>query len=90
VPNGIYEIDLRSAELQGNRPGQRLFDVIIENSLVLPAHDIFYEVDGAFIADDHRFFIEVTDGRMDVRFIARAGSKKPVINALRITHRPDR
>lgn len=90
VPNGIYEIDLRFAELQGTRPGQRLFDVIVENSMVLPAHDIVYEVDGPFIADDQRFFIEVTDNRMDVRFIARAGFKKPVINALRITHRPDR
>jgi subtilisin family serine protease len=90
VPNGVYEVDLRSAELQNVRPGQRLFDVIVENTLVLPAYDIVYEADSTFTADDQRFFVEVTDNRMDVRFVPRAGFKKPVINALRVTHRPDR
>jgi hypothetical protein len=69
--------------------GKRLFDVIVENTLVLPAHDITYDV-GTLAADNHTFFVEVVDGRMDVRFIARAGSESPVINALRITQRPDR
>lgn len=89
VPNGIYEIDLRFAELQNITFGRRLYDVIIENTLVLPAHDIAYEV-GTFTADDHRFFVEVTDGRMDIRFVSRARSERPIINALRVTHRPDR
>ncbi len=89
VPNGVYQVDLRFAELDKVQPGGRLFDVITENTLQLPAHDIFYEV-GRFAADDHTFFVEVTDGRMDIRLIPRAGSAKPVINALRITHRPDR
>ena len=56
---------------------------------MLPAHDIGYEV-GRHVADNHTFFVEVTDGRMDVRLIPRAGSAPPVVNALRITHRPDR
>jgi hypothetical protein len=64
--------------------------VIVENTLVLPAYDIVYEADSTFTADDQRFFVEVTDNRMDVRFVPRAGFKKPVINALRVTHRPDR
>lgn len=89
VPNGIYEIDLRFAELQNVDFGDRLFDVIVEQSLLLPAHDIYYEV-GRRVADDHRFFIEVADGRLDVRLVPRAGAKKPVINALRVRHRPDR
>ena len=33
-------------------------------------------------------FVEVTDNRMDVRFISRVGM--PLVNAVRITHRPDR
>jgi hypothetical protein len=41
-------------------------------------------------AKQSTFFVEVVDARMDVRFIARAGSDNPVINALRVTHRPDR
>jgi hypothetical protein len=66
-----------------------VFDVVIEDSLVLPAHDVNYEV-GTFAADDNVFFVEVLDQRLDVRFIARAGFEKPAINALRVTRRPDR
>jgi subtilisin family serine protease len=90
VPNGIYQVDFKFAELEPKmKNGKRLFDVIVENTLVLPAHDITYDV-GTLAADNHTFFVEVVDGRMDVRFIARAGSESPVINALRITQRPDR
>lgn len=90
IPNGVYEVDLGFAELQKNvGPGKRLFDVIIEDTLVLPAHDITFEV-GHFAAESRTFFVPVTDGRLDVRFVPRAGSKKPVINSLRAVHRPDR
>jgi subtilisin family serine protease len=89
VPNGVYEVDFRFAELDNVRPGKRLYDVIIENTLVLPAHDVRYEV-GRFVADDHVFFIEVTDRRMDVRLVPRSGFDVPSLGALRITHRPDR
>lgn len=89
VPNGIYQIELRSAELENMKIGKRLFDVIVENTTVLPAHDIAFEA-GTFKADDHTFFVEVLDNRLDVRFVPRAGSNPPIINALRVTHRPDR
>lgn len=89
VPNGVYDVALRFAEWQNVGEGGRLFDVIIEDTLVLPAHDITYEV-GRRYADDHHFFIEVTDEQMDVRFVPRAGSKPPIVNAVRVTHRPDR
>jgi subtilisin family serine protease len=89
VPNGTYQIDLRFAELANVRLGRRLFDVIIEDTVVLPAHDIFYEV-GRYAAESRTFFVDVTNGQMDVRLIPRAGSELPVINALRITHRIDR
>jgi subtilisin family serine protease len=89
VPNGIYQVDLRFAEFENLAPGRRVFDVVVENTLVLPAHDIIYEV-GRFAADAKTFFVEVIDGRADIRLIPRAGFQKPVINALRITRRPDR
>jgi hypothetical protein len=89
VPNGIYEVDLRFAELERINMAKRLYDVVVENTEVLPAHDIVYDV-GQMTADVHKFFVEVTDNRMDVRFIAIAGYKPPVVNALRVTHRPDR
>jgi subtilisin family serine protease len=89
VPNGIYQVDMNFAELTNIKLGKRLYDVIVENTVVLPAHDIVYEV-GNLKADKHTFFIEVTDGQMDVRLIPRAGYEAPVINSLRVTHRPDR
>ena len=90
IANGIYEVELRFAELSARVDfGERLFDVIVEDTLVLPAHDIAYEV-GRYAADDNRFFVEVEDGRIDVRFIGRPDTEPAVINALRVTHRPDR
>jgi hypothetical protein len=89
VPNGVYEVELRFAELTALSFGERLFDVVIENTEVLPAHDIRYEVD-ARAADDYTFLVEVSDGRLDVRFVPQAGFSEPVINALRVTHRTDR
>jgi subtilisin family serine protease len=89
VPNGIYQIDFSFAELERVRVGERLFDAIVEETVVLPAHDIQYEV-GRFAAELRTFFVPVTDGRLDVRLLPRSGSKPAVINALRVTHRPDR
>jgi hypothetical protein len=86
VPNGVYQVEVGFAELTNARPGQRLFDVIIENENVLPAHDISYSV-GTFRADRQTFYVYVADGRLDVRFIGRASL--PVVNSLSITHRPD-
>jgi hypothetical protein len=85
---GIYQVELRFAELARTRPNTHLFDVILENNLVLPAHDIALEV-GSFAADDHSFFIRVDDGSLDVRLIRRAGFGQPIINAVRVTSRPD-
>jgi len=89
LPNGVYEVDLRFAELQNRRAGTRLFDVIIENNLVLPSHDVAGEV-GSFYADKHVFFVPITDGQANIRFVGRAGSAPPIVNAIRVRHRPDR
>ena len=89
VPNGVYQVDLRFAELENLGAGGRLFDVVVEDTLVLPSYDVAARV-GNFAADAHTFFVEVTDGRMDIRLIPDARRSKPVLNALRITHRPDR
>jgi len=45
---------------------------------------------GTRTADAHTFFVEVTDGRLDIRLIPNVGFADPVINALRVTHRTDR
>ena len=88
LPNGVYEVDLRFAEIARTNPGRHLFDVIIEGNLVLPAHDIAAEV-GSFAADNHVFYVVVTDGQLNIRFIARTGFGQPIINAIQVMHRPD-
>ena len=88
LPNGVYEVDLRFAELVQRNPGTRLFDVIIEGNFSLPAHDIAGEV-GSFAADQHVFFVPVTDGQLNIRLVGRAGNAAPVVNAIQVVHRPD-
>ncbi|MGH3658682.1 MAG: malectin domain-containing carbohydrate-binding protein, partial [Micromonosporaceae bacterium] len=88
LPNGVYEVDLRFAELTNVQPGSRLYDVIIEGSFSLPAHDTVGEV-GTFAADQHVFFVPVTDGQLNIRFVGRAGNAPPVVNAIQVIHRPD-
>ena len=80
-----YGAELNASE----KIGKRLFDVIVEDSLILPAHDIVYQV-GTLTAENRTFFLNITDGQMDIRLVPRAGSDPPVINAARITHRTDR
>ena len=88
VPAGMYQVDLMSAELSLSKPNKRLYDVYVENTLVLGAHDVYSEV-GKFAADNHSFYVRCNDGILNVRFVPRAGQSKPIINALRVTLRPD-
>jgi subtilisin family serine protease len=88
LPAGTYEVDLRFAEPGKQKPNRRLFDVIVENQMVLPALDVALEV-GSFHADDHVFLVRVTDGQLNVRLVLRRSFGQPFISALRVTERPD-
>jgi len=87
LPSGVYQIDLKFAEVMTRLPGTRLFDVIAENQLVLPALDVAGEV-GSFAADDHTFRLPVTDGQLNIRFVERRGYAPPIVNAIRVVHQP--
>jgi len=86
VPNGTYQLELRFAELKAVDPNDRIFDVVVEGQLAIPALDIADEV-GDFTADDHTVVVEVTDGVLNVRIIARQGFMTPILNGLRATDR---
>ncbi|WP_428266663.1 S8 family serine peptidase [Haliangium sp.] len=89
LPDGVYQIEMKFAELTPNQgAGERLFDLVVENEMIWPAYDIVYEA-GVFTAHDVMYFVAPLDGRLDIRLIERLGAGKPVINALRVTHRPD-
>jgi hypothetical protein len=85
---GVYQVDLRFAELSQKAPNKRRFDIMMEGNMVLTFHDIALEV-GSFAADSHTFSVAVTDGTLNVRFISYRGYSVPIVNALRVVHRPD-
>ncbi|HTU60231.1 MAG TPA: malectin domain-containing carbohydrate-binding protein, partial [Polyangiales bacterium] len=87
VPNGVYAVELRFAAPSDVPEEQQEFDVIVEDDLVLPAYDPAAR-SGFDQASEHTFYVPVTDGQLDVRFSPRVG--RPFVNALRVTHRPDR
>lgn len=89
LPDGVYEVELRFAEIQGQPRGRRLFDVVVGGQLALPAYDIAGEA-GAYAADDQVIHAAVRGGRLSIRFVPRTGYGSPLINAIRVTQRPDR
>jgi hypothetical protein len=89
LPLRVYQVDLKFAEIEGKKPFKRMYDVIVEDALLLPAHDVAAET-GLNRADDHRFYVAVLDGQLRVRFIPRSGYGQPLVNGIRVTHRPDR
>lgn len=89
VPNGVYRVELGFAELSSTRPNKRVFDVLAEGTQVLPALDIALEA-GTYTALTRTYTVTVTDGVLNVRFVAHTGYGKPQLNTLRVTDRPDR
>ena len=84
---GTYRVDLHFADFLASRAGARVFNVTIEGETVLSNLDVVAEA-GASTALDRSFDVLVTDGRVDIEFIAQRGDK-PIVNAVLVTHRPD-
>lgn len=91
LPDGVYEVELSFAEIQEDTtPGDRAFNVVINNVFALPAYDIAFEV-GSFTADRRTFFTRPNPhGRVDIQFVGLKGVGVPAVNAIRLTQRPDR
>ncbi|GAB2924377.1 S8 family serine peptidase [Nonomuraea fastidiosa] len=87
VPNGTYTVELDFADLSRTQMGKRVFDVLVEGELAIPALDLALEA-GTYTAVSRQYTVKVTDGQLNVRFATRQGS--PIVNALRISERPDR
>jgi subtilisin family serine protease len=85
---GVYQVELGFAEIQNQDRNRRVYDVLVEGGYVLPAHDISAEV-GKNTADNHTFYMYVNDGSLSIRFVTRRSFKEPLINAIRVIHRPD-
>ena len=86
VPDGTYRVDLAFAELVARRAGARVFSVTIEGTTVVASLDIFAAV-GRNAALDRSWEVEVTDGRLDIGFIAQRGDA-PIVNGILVTEVP--
>ncbi|MEV0623453.1 S8 family serine peptidase [Nonomuraea sp. NPDC050404] len=87
VPNGTYTVELGFAEVESIKANKRIQDVLVEDVEVLPNLDVALKV-GTYAAHSRTFTTEVTDGQLNVRFVASAG--KTLINGIRVTERPDK
>jgi hypothetical protein len=88
LPPGVYQLELKFAEIQNRRPGQRQFDVIVNGSPYLTAFDISALV-GKNYALDRSLFVSPSGGEINVQLATRRSTGVPILNAVRVTHRPD-
>ncbi|WP_068921511.1 S8 family serine peptidase [Planobispora rosea] len=87
VPDGVYTVEMGFAEIRSMREGRRVFDVIVEGQLAIPALDLALEA-GAYTAVTRQYTVKVTDGQLNVRFAKRTGNT--IVSFVRISERPDR
>jgi hypothetical protein len=74
--NCPYEVTLRFAETTFNQPKQRIFDVLIEDRLVLDDFDILASAGGKNIPTSKTFEVQVTDNSLDINFLASIDNAK--------------
>jgi cysteine-rich repeat protein len=81
---GSYAVRLDFAELdpQITKAGQRVFDVEIEGSFVLPNIDVFAAV-GARTAYTRDFTVNVSDGSLTIRLLPKIG--EPMIAGIEVS-----
>jgi hypothetical protein len=89
LPAGAYQVQLKFAEIQNKRPGQRQFDVIVNGTPFLTAFDIS-ALAGRNNALDRTLFVNVpASGEINVQLATRRSTGEPILNAVRVTNRPD-
>jgi len=82
VPStGVYRVNLYFAETEHTAAGRRVFDVTIENNLVIDNLDLVATV-GPSVATSYTFDSEVMDGRLTIKFVVVAG--EPMISAIEV------
>lgn len=87
---GTYLVEMNVVEFRRLlAPGRRVFDVSINGSLVLDDYDPVAAV-GTLTLDHREFTATVgAGGAIALDFGAQRGKLPPIVNAVRVTHRPD-
>lgn len=81
LPDGDYRVRLHLAELYYTQPGQRVFDVAVEDALVDENVDLAATV-GAFTLDIRDYDVSLTDGTLDLNILPVV--ENPKVNAIEI------
>jgi N-acetylneuraminic acid mutarotase len=89
VPVGDYMLELKFAEIQHKRPGQRQFDVIVNGSPYLTAFDISALVGQNYALDKSKCLVIPASGEVNVQLATRRSTSVPILNGIRVTNRPD-
>jgi hypothetical protein len=84
----VYQVELNFAEIQNKNPGLRVFDVTVNGMPYVTGLDISSRVGKNYALDMSQFWTPV-GGEINVQFITRRSFGEPIVNAIRVTHRPD-
>ncbi|HEY6606807.1 MAG TPA: carboxypeptidase regulatory-like domain-containing protein [Gaiellaceae bacterium] len=90
LPAGVYQVEMRFAEIQNKKPGQRQFDVIVNGAPYAIALDISALVGKNYALDRSLFVTVPASGEVSVQLANRQAHGDPILNGIRVTHRPDR
>jgi uncharacterized repeat protein (TIGR03806 family) len=82
IDNGEYNVTLQFAETFFNEAESRVFHVDVENDRVLTDLDVFAEV-GAASAYQQTFKVTVTDGSLDLDFVANI--ENPIVSGIKVS-----
>jgi subtilisin family serine protease len=83
VPNGVYQVTLRMAEFEVDKPGERVMRITVEDAVVEDALDVYAEV-GRYAVLDRTYRARVTDGQLKIGFARNGGRKEPAVSAIEV------
>jgi hypothetical protein len=84
TPGGTYIVDLHFAETYWTSPGERLFNVYINNKQVLNNYDIFASAGAEYTATEQSFYTTAdSTGTITITFVTGAADN-PQINGIQI------
>ncbi len=78
VPNGLYTVRLRFAELAATKKGQRVMRISLEGAEVESALDVF-AVAGRATALERVYTVTVSDGVLNISFAQAGGTLPPMV-----------
>jgi hypothetical protein len=69
VPNGIYTVTLKFAEIWFTAAGKRVFHIVLNGQTVQSNFDIAAQAGGAFRAIDRTFTVNVGNGQLSIQLL---------------------